>query len=60
MNYIFNREKIKQLLLDFFISTDIAVTFYDSAMNMIATSPTHSPYCLNVRQKKECLKNCNL
>jgi len=60
MNYIFNREKIKQLLLDFFISTDIAVTFYDSSMNMIATSPTHSPYCLNIRQKKECLKNCNL
>lgn len=60
MNYIFNNEKIKQLLYDFFLSTGIAVTFYDSSMNMIATLPTHSPYCQNIRQKKECLKNCTI
>ena len=29
-------------------------------MNMIATLPTHSPYCQNIRQKKECLKNCTI
>ena len=59
MNYIFNKEKIKKLLLDFYIATDIAVTFYDSEMNLVATSPTHSEYCLCIRADKERKANCN-
>lgn len=59
MNYIFNSEKIKQLLSDFYISTDIAVTFYDSSMNMVATSPVHSCYCMKIRDSIDRKKNCN-
>ena len=59
MNYIFNIEKIKRLLSDFYISTGIAVTFYDSEMNLVATSPVHSDYCLCIRQDDERKKNCN-
>lgn len=60
MNYIFNSQKIKTLLSEFYVATDVAVTFYDSAMNMVATSPVHSNYCKRIREKGERLKNCNL
>ncbi|MBR2870170.1 MAG: PocR ligand-binding domain-containing protein [Clostridia bacterium] len=60
MSYIFNREKIKELLSDFYVSTGIAVTLYDSAMNMVATSPVHSEYCKYIRENKEGIKNCTL
>ena len=59
MDYIFNIEKIKRLLFDFYIATGIAVTFYDSEMNMVATSPTHSDYCMRIREDGERKKNCN-
>lgn len=58
MNYIFNIEKIKRLLFDFYIATGIAVTFYDSEMNMVATSPTHSNYCMRIREDSDRKKNC--
>jgi AraC-like DNA-binding protein len=60
MDYIFNAEKIKKLLLDFYLSTDIAVTFYDSSMNMVATSPVHSDYCEYVRRSPDRKIHCNL
>lgn len=60
MKYIFNAEKIKRLLSNFYISTGIAVTFYDQDTHMIATSPVYSDYCRCIRQKKECVKNCHL
>lgn len=60
MNYIFNTEKINQLLSDFYLSTEIAVTFYDSEMNLVATSPVHSDYCMCIRENDERKRNCNL
>ncbi len=60
MDYIFNVEKIKRLLYDFYLSTDIAVTFYDSEMNLVATSPVHSDFCMCIRENDERKKNCNL
>ncbi|MBR2343972.1 MAG: PocR ligand-binding domain-containing protein [Clostridia bacterium] len=60
MDYIFNGEKIRRLLLNFYLSTEIAVTFYDSSMKMVATSPKYSHYCSTIRRKKGCVKNCNL
>ncbi len=60
MKYMYNAEKIKRLLSNFYISTGIAVTFYDAAAHMIATSPVYSEYCQCIRQKKECVKNCHL
>ncbi len=60
MKYIYNAEKIKRLLHHFYISTGIAVTFYDSDTRMIATSPVYSGYCRCIRQKKECVKHCDL
>ncbi len=60
MAYIFNSEKIKKLLSDFYLSTDISVAFYDSNMNLVANLPEHTPYCKCVRNKKDCIKNCVL
>ena len=59
MDYIFNVEKIKKLLLDFYIATDIAVTFYDSERKLVATSPRHSEYCLCIRADGARRGNCN-
>ncbi len=60
MNYIFNAERIKRILYDFYVSTGIAVTFYDSETNVVATSPIRSDYCNRIREEKECVKRCNL
>ncbi len=60
MDYIFNTQKIKKLLLDFYLSTNIAVTFYDSSMNMVATSPVHSDYCEYVRLSADRKAHCYL
>ncbi len=59
MDYIFSKTKIKNLLSDFYLSTNIAVTFYDSEMNMVVGSPVHSDYCLCIRENRERKKNCN-
>lgn len=60
MAYIFNSEKIKKLLSDFYLSTNVSVAFYDSNMNLVANLPEHTPYCKCVRNKKDCIKNCSL
>ena len=60
MNYIFNAEKIKRLLSDFYLATEIAVVFYDSDMNTVAASPVYSDYCKCVRGVRGCVKSCNL
>ena len=59
MAYIFNVEKIKKLLLDFYISTDIAVAFYDSEMKLVAKSPKYSDYCRCIRENEGRKENCN-
>lgn len=59
MSYIFNKEKLNKLLLDFYNSTNIATTLYDSNMNVIATSPTYTPYCLQIRSNNKCVLHCD-
>ncbi len=60
MDYIFNKEKIKELLLDFYLSTGIAVTFYDSSTKMVATSPVYCEWCKKIRSDNKRQENCNL
>ena len=60
MNYIFNKEKLTQVLSDFYNSTGIAVALYDASMQSIAGAPScHSPYCTHIRNRGECIKNCS-
>lgn len=60
MNYIFNKEKLAQVLSDFYNSTGIAVALYDASMQSIAGAPScHSPYCTHIRNRGECIKNCS-
>ena len=60
MNYIFNKEKLTQVLSDFYNSTGIAVALYDASMQSIAGAPScHSPYCTYIRNRGECIKNCS-
>ena len=60
MDYIFNKEKLTQVLSDFYNSTGIAVALYDASMQSIAGAPScHSPYCTHIRNRGECIKNCS-
>jgi len=60
MDYIFNKEKLTQVLSDFYNSTGIAVALYDASMQSIAGAPScHSPYCTYIRNRGECIKNCS-
>lgn len=60
MDYIFNKEKLTQVLTDFYHSTGIAVALYDASMQSIAGAPSfHSPYCAYIRSHGECVQNCN-
>ena len=60
MDYIFNKEKLKQVLSDFYNSTGIAVALYDASMQSIAGAPScHSPYCTHIRNRSECVLNCD-
>ena len=59
MNYIFNKEKIQQLLSDFYISTEIATTLYDAAMEPVATSPVFCECCRCIRSGKDGTKYCD-
>ena len=60
MDYIFNKEKLKDVLSDFYNSTGIAVALYDASMREIAGAPSyHSPYCTYIRNCGECVRNCD-
>ena len=60
MDYIFNKEKLKQVLSDFYNSTGIAVGLYDASKQSIAGAPyCHSPYCTYIRNRGECVRNCS-
>ena len=60
MDYIFNKEKLTQVLSDFYHSTGIAVGLYDASNQSIVGAPSfHSPYCTYIRNRGECLQNCN-
>ena len=58
MNYFFDTEKINKLLDDFYLTTGIAVVFYDSEMNLVV-KPKHSEYCSCIRQDGTRKRNCN-
>ena len=55
MDYIFDKEKISQLLTDFYVTTGIPVTLYDSSMRLVTKSPVFSPYCKWVHDCKQSL-----
>ena len=60
MDYIFNKEKLKQVLLDFYNSTGIAVALYDASQKGVAGAPSyHCPYCTRIRNRSECVRNCS-
>ena len=59
MECIFDKEKLGAVLLDFYNSTGIAITLYDSKKTIVATLPCFSEYCAFVREGKSCLENCN-
>ncbi len=59
MNCIFNKEKLKQILSDFYSSTGIAVTLYDTEKQVVATSPIYSPYCARIRSQAACVEHCD-
>lgn len=58
MNYFFDTDKINKLLDDFYLTTGIAVVFYDSEMNL-KVKTKHSQYCLCIRQDSTRKRNCN-
>ena len=59
MDCIFNKEKLCRVLSDFYSSTGIAITLYDAAENIVATSPVYSGYCALIRTKGVCVENCD-
>lgn len=59
MNYIFDKEKLNRVLLDFYESTGIAVTLYDAAERTVATSPVYCGCCTLIRSKDFCRENCD-
>lgn len=59
MNCIFNKEKLKQILSDFYSSTGIAVTLYDTQKQVVATSPIYSSYCARIRSQAACVEHCD-
>ena len=59
MVYIFEKEKLNQLVLDFYTSTGVAVTLYDSNMSMIVKSPIYTDFCACIRKKKACVSRCS-
>lgn len=59
MDYLFDKEKLKQVLSDFYNSTGIAVALYDASKQGVAGSPLLSPYCSHIRNREECIECCN-
>jgi AraC-like DNA-binding protein len=59
MDCIFDKEKLAQVLSDFYSSTGIAVTLYDSQKQVVATSPIYSPYCALIRSRVHCVEHCD-
>lgn len=59
MNYIFHKDKIEKLLSDFYISTGIAATLYDTSMVTVAKSPIYLECCASIRENSECKKMCD-
>jgi AraC-like DNA-binding protein len=59
MDYIFNKEKIQQVLSDFYNSTGIAVALYDASQNGVTGSPSYTGYCAYIRTHTPCIEQCS-
>ena len=59
MDYLFDKEKLKQVVSDFYNSTGIAVALYDASKQGVAGSPLLSPYCSHIRNREECIEGCS-
>lgn len=59
MECIFNKEKLKGVLYDFYKSTGIAITLYDASEQVVATSPIYSDCCSLIRESEDCVKRCD-
>lgn len=57
MDCIFDKEKISEVLFDFYESTGIAITLYDDTEKLVATSPIHSGFCSCIRAQH--IENCH-
>lgn len=56
---IFKQKELEKLISDFYDSTGIAITLYDSGGQIIATSPVFCGYCAYIRRDKQCLAQCD-
>lgn len=59
MEYIFDKDKIGQILSDFYNTTGIVVVLYNAYKEDIAHSMVDSSYCKYIRSCGECRKHCN-
>ena len=55
----FKQKELEKLISDFYDSTGIAITLYDSGGRIIATSPIFCGYCAYIRRDKQCLAQCD-
>lgn len=56
---IFKQKELEKLISDFYDSTGIAITLYDSGGRIIATSSIFCGYCAYIRRDKQCLVQCD-
>ena len=59
MECIFDKEKLEQVLVDFYNSTGIDVVLYNSYKEDIVHSAHDSSYCNYIRGCGECIMHCN-
>lgn len=58
--YIFDREKIRTLISDFYLSTGIVITLYDMNRKTVVSSGKHIDYCVLIRNNPELNRLCRL
>ena len=56
---IFKQKELEKLILDFYDSTGIAITLYDSEGRIIATSPIFCGFCAHIRRNRQCQIQCD-
>ena len=58
MECIFDKEKLAQVLSDFYNSTGVAITLYNAYEEDVAHSLVDTSYCKYIRNCGECTENC--
>ncbi len=56
---IFKQKELEKLISDFYDSTGIAITLYDTANEIIATSHIFCAYCACIRRDPACREECD-